>query len=185
MLPHIYLYTHSTPEQLLIPKHSQNSGPLSSVFLCSNYLESPPTPISNCCYLSCPGKPYSSAPLGGPSLSPFLSYLIYCCSPSFILFYPHWSACSSLNIILIFLPLGFCSGYSFCSEYFSSATGLAPFSLCFCILSVFFLLCLSMHLLPSNVMFYFKKIFFNFLILWLHSWHVDVPGPTIESRLHL
>lgn len=59
-----------TGSQLLIPKHPQNPDSLSFVFLCSNYLESPPSYISNY-YPNCPGKPYSSALPEGPRPSPF------------------------------------------------------------------------------------------------------------------
>lgn len=41
--PSFCVYIHSTASQLLIPKHPQNPGVLSFVFLCSNYPGSPPS----------------------------------------------------------------------------------------------------------------------------------------------
>ena len=67
--PSLYVYIHSTGSQLLIPKHPQNPDSLSFVFLRSNYLESPPSYISNY-YTNCPGKPYSNALPEGPRPSP-------------------------------------------------------------------------------------------------------------------
>lgn len=70
---HTYMYTHSSLGQPLIPKHPQNPGSLSFVFLCSNYLESPPTPSFQLLNSYLPTKTFLTGSSRKPQLFPFIS----------------------------------------------------------------------------------------------------------------